>query len=294
MQPRQKVNRRFAQTGACCRDVWPGDGTTGYGCVSMTVVAALCAAVHARNAMNMEQQRSVFISWCLGVLGLLILLLPPAYADDGPWVRPGDLDLARFLPDPPAAGAAAAIADLAAVHAAQAGRTPALVAAVKADQEVSMFRFADVLGPRFNAEALPRTTALGRAACRDVALVVAASKRHWQRPRPFVADPDIVPVATIHASGSYPSGHAACGYLWGILLADMVPEQRAALFTRGIVFGDNRIAGGVHYPSDVEAGRMAAVAVAALLYRDAAFLATLEAARSELRSVLLPVPTVPR
>ena len=46
-----------------------------------------------------------------------------------------------------------------------------------------------------------------------------------------------------------------------ILLAAMVPEKRAEIFARGWEYGENRLVAGVHFPSDIESGRIAATAV---------------------------------
>jgi acid phosphatase (class A) len=70
------------------------------------------------------------------------------------------------------------------------------------------------------------------------------------------------------------------------VLANMVPEKAPALFARGREFGDDRVILGVHFPSDVEAGRNAATALAAVLMQDAAFLKEFAAAKVELRGAL--------
>jgi len=194
----------------------------------------------------------------------------------------GSLDLVRFLPPPPAAGSAEQARDLAIVLARQAERTPAATRAARLDQEISVSHFAGMLGERFDARRLPRTFALARRSCEEASFLVLAAKRHWNRPRPFVASDAVEPVVRNLSAGSYPSGHAACGYLWSILLADLMPGQRAALFAEGIAFGESRVLGGVHYPSDLEAGRMAAAVIAARLYAEPAFREDLELARAEL------------
>ena len=84
---------------------------------------------------------------------LALLIGQPALADgNGPAV-----DLAALLPPPPAAGSTAARRDMAGVLAVQARRTPTEIAAAKADQAHSVFRFADVFGAAFTPEQLPRT-----------------------------------------------------------------------------------------------------------------------------------------
>ncbi len=207
------------------------------------------------------------------------------------YLEAGQPDLLRFLPPPPAADSPEQTRDLAAVLASQAARTPAEVEGARRDQTVSVAHFADVLGPAFTAENLPRSFALAGKACRETSFAVAAAKRHWDRPRPFRASAEVRPVIGNVSEGSYPSGHAACGYLWAILLADLLPAQHDALFARGIAYGQSRVVGGVHYPTDLAAGRLAAAVVAAQMFASATFRADLEAARTEMAAAgLAPTP----
>jgi acid phosphatase (class A) len=100
-------------------------------------------------------------------------------------------------------------------------------------------------------------------------LIAKSGKHYFSRARPFIASSDVqptVPVKPGDAYDSYPSGHATFGYMSAILLAQMVPEKRDALFARGREFGANRVVDGVHYPSDVEAGRIDGTLVAAALW----------------------------
>jgi acid phosphatase (class A) len=66
----------------------------------------------------------------------------------------------------------------------------------------------------------------------------------------------------------------------------MVPEQRSALFAFGWTYGDARVVSGVHFPSDVEAGRILGTMLVEMMQQDAEFRADLRAAREELRQVL--------
>ncbi|MBL8225807.1 MAG: phosphatase PAP2 family protein [Chromatiales bacterium] len=212
--------------------------------------------------------------------GLALAAPPP------PYLTPDDLDLAAWIAPPPPPGSPAEQAERAQVLDAQRARTPAMVAAARRDQEISLAGFAAVLGPGFTAERLPLTFALGQRLCRDAAAITGVAKRAWQRPRPFVVEPAIAPVVAFSTDGSYPSGHATCGYLWGLMLGELFPDRRAALLARGLEYGSNRLVGGVHYPSDIEAGRLAAVAIMASVRRLADFEADLAAASDEARAVM--------
>ena len=70
------------------------------------------------------------------------------------------------------------------------------------------------------------------------------------------------------------------------MLAQMVPEKAAELITRGQEYGDNRVLAGVHYLTDVEAGRRVATATATALLASPIFRAELAAARVETRHSL--------
>ncbi|MET0183094.1 MAG: phosphatase PAP2 family protein, partial [Caulobacterales bacterium] len=67
-----------------------------------------------------------------------------------------------------------------------------------------------------------------------------------------------------------------------LALAEILPSRAQAILERGIDYGQSRIVCGVHYTSDVQAGRLLASATLARLHSDPAFRAALEDARSEL------------
>lgn len=92
--------------------------------------------------------------------------------------------------------------------------------------------------------------------------------------------------------GSYPSGHSAIGYGWGLILAELVPARATDLVERGREFGDSRMVCNVHWLSDVQAGRYVGAAVVARLHADPVFRADMAAAAAELASATAkPDPT---
>jgi acid phosphatase (class A) len=66
----------------------------------------------------------------------------------------------------------------------------------------------------------------------------------------------------------------------------MVPEKRAELFARGWEFGQNRVVGGVHYPTDVEAGRIDATVLVYAMMQNPQYKSDFAAAKTELRTAL--------
>jgi acid phosphatase (class A) len=219
-------------------------------------------------------------------LVLILSLCFASAAQAAHYTADNHVDLATVLAPPPAPDSPAQQQDLNTVLADQASRTPAEASAAEADAQITIYRFADVLGDRFHPGALPKTEAFFQAVGEDSRDIVSAAKDHWGRPRPFVASPEVHPVVQEPGNGSYPSGHATFGYLTAIILADMIPEKADALFARGRQFGENRVIAGVHYPTDVEAGRITASVIANGLLSDAAFQHDFTAAKAELRQAL--------
>jgi acid phosphatase (class A) len=240
---------------------------------------------------------------------MVAMLAVPSVALADPYITPDQVDFTHLLPAPPAPGSSAGQHDLSEVLRARGDADADERARAEADAQVSIFRFADVLGPKFReGRRLEKTMAFFQHVARDTRPLNSAGKAHWHRDRPFVADPNVYPSDPVMlgacnekdgqagsppmpacphgVSYSYPSGHSTFGVLTAILLAQMVPEKHDALLARGWAYGRARVVNGVHYPTDVEAGRIAASVMAALMMQNAHFRADLIEARAELRSVL--------
>lgn len=91
--------------------------------------------------------------------------------------------------------------------------------------------------------------------------------------------------------GSYPSGHAAIGFGWGLILAELLPGRATQVTARGREFADSRRVCNVHWLSDVEAGQVVAAATVARLHAEPAFRKDMDAARKELRRARAAPPT---
>jgi acid phosphatase (class A) len=219
---------------------------------------------------------------------ILSLVAAPAHAEGAAFVTPKQSQATLILLDPPADGSPEQQAELAALHAIESSRTPAQEQAARADaDDKSIFVFKTVFGEAFAAKNLPLTAALGEKIARDSAENVSAAKDYFKRIHPYTID------ATLHSvcksndkPESYPSGHAQLGWLLGLTLVEMVPEQREAILSRAQDYGHNRLVCGVHYPSDVAASRPLAYAIHALMTQNPDYVAQVAAARAELRKAL--------
>ena len=102
---------------------------------------------------------------------------------------------------------------------------------------------------------LVRTMALVSVAIHDATVATWHAKYQHSRARPSEVDPTIVPVVAVPRSPSYPSQHAAVATATADVLAYIFPKSAAALSERAEQAGQSRIAAGVQYPSDVQAGQ---------------------------------------
>jgi acid phosphatase (class A) len=165
-------------------------------------------------------------------------------------------------------------------------RTPAQVEAARADRKTEMSRFYGSLGLPETAE-LPRVEKLVNAAEDDVRLYVRAAKEHFRRLRPGEIEPRIETcIGNVRQDLSYPSGHSAYGYATAYLLADLAPEKRDALLARADEFARQRMVCGVHFRSDIDAGREAALWLVAHMTESQRFADDFAAADMELREAL--------
>jgi acid phosphatase (class A) len=141
-------------------------------------------------------------------------------------------------------------------------------------------------GRQVDSAATPLTYKLLIRAAIDFSGSTASTKNHYGRSRPFMTNgqPTCTPEAekVLRVNGSYPSGHSAIGYGWGLVLAQLLPDRATDLVARGIAFGDSRRVCNAHWLSDVEQGRTTAAATFARLQSSPDFQADVAAAREEL------------
>lgn len=88
-------------------------------------------------------------------------------------------------------------------------------------------------------------------------------KGHFDRARPYQLGPllgkNIHMFLSDPRTPAYPSGHAFEAYLFALILGDEYPRYAPEFLALADTVGATRIIGGVHYPSDITAGRTAAV-----------------------------------
>ncbi len=231
-------------------------------------------------------KRSVLVS-CLLIVFLSTQAVPYALSDEAGFVSPAQVDLLELLAPPPSDSSPRTLAEIEELVRIQKTSTPAEKALATADGNLSVFQFASgILGPGFSAEKLPLTAKFFQHLTDGAGPIIGSVKDYWKRPRPFLTSHEVKSCFDETKGYSYPSGHSTFAYLCAIVLADIVPEKRAEIFARAAQYARARMICGVHYPSDVDAGRIAGTVIAAFALRNAAFKSEFEPVRKEIRNVL--------
>lgn len=81
------------------------------------------------------------------------------------------------------------------------------------------------------------------------------AKEFYQRPRPYFSNPLVQPCIDREDTFAYPSGHATYSRAMARILATIFPHKALALLERADQVALSRVQGGVHHPSDIEAGK---------------------------------------
>lgn len=245
--------------------------------------------------------------WCLGFAvlaggcaGVERVEIPQTVPELRPGILQGYLapeamvDSALLVPPPPAEGTAAQAWDEASAAAAVALRGSPRWELAAADAVLTFpeaaATFSCALGAPISEPATPNLYLLMRRTVADIGLSTSRAKNRYDRPRPFMVngEPICVPgdEEALRGNGSYPSGHAAIGWGWGLILAEAAPQRAAALLARGRAFAESRMVCNVHWWSDVSEGQRMGAAAVARLHADPVFRAQMDLARKEVEALL--------
>lgn len=235
----------------------------------------------------------------LAMAAQMAFAAPPTDPEKVPSLRPGVLagymapgswvDSLALLPPPPEAGSVQQTVDDAVYKNTRALRDGPRWALAAKDAVLSFPKAAETfqcaMGINISEQATPHLNMLLRRSLVDAGLATYRAKDHYKRQRPFVSanEATCTPAdeATLRRDGSYPSGHAALGWAWGLVLTEVAPERANALMQRAKAYGQSRMICGVHWQSDVDAGQLVGSAAVAQLHSNADFSQQLALARAE-------------
>jgi len=210
-----------------------------------------------------------------------LLFMPLKAAEPLHYISQTSVNTTALLPPPPAADSEETQAELDLILRLQDTRTPQQVSRVKADAKTGMQCFQGVMGTWFAPENLPLTEKLLKDTEKDSKYFTETSKSFFNRQRPMFVHKRIKVVIEGQEEPSYPSGHATRGMLLALVLSELAPDKRADLMRKGWEIGWDRVIAGVHYPSDIVAGRVLGQALARTMLGNPAFAKDLAAAKSE-------------
>lgn len=170
------------------------------------------------------------------------------------YVQPDLFKTAEFAP-PPAPESAEQLADIGTIMEWQNKRTKADCKKARKTAKATYDSFWGKQSPF--PEPLPaEVTEFFERIALDLEEAVTNMKGRWQRPRPFKAYPGQAEPCIKKSSGySYPSGHSSFSRVFANVLADIAPERRAEFFAAADEIAMDRVIGGVHFPTDIAAGK---------------------------------------
>jgi acid phosphatase (class A) len=176
-----------------------------------------------------------------------------------PWspvfLSKNELSAISLLSSPPSPGSIADRADFDRILLLQNSRTTEDCKRAGIEVRVSLDSFfGPPYGPLSKEEVL-KWNPLFEKVRRDSGYFSHQAKDHWKRPRPYVADSRVHPCIDKEKSYAYPSGHATLSRTFARVLAEIDPARKNIFAARANQIAEDRVLGGVHHPSDIEAAK---------------------------------------
>lgn len=228
------------------------------------------------------------------VLLSLTLLAQPLRADDKMdqptkaaekselhYVRADKPNATKLLAPPPLAESPEQDADLNTVRSVSRAASASDTAAALSEAKFSVFNFTAAVGPFFQSDRLPVTTAFFKRVQWDAENVTDNSKNFFKRPRPYSVDRTLAS-GKLEKSFSYPSGHSTESMVLALVLSEVFPDKHDAIVAHAREMGWHRVEIARHYPTDIYAGRVLAQAIVREMDKNPDFQKDLAAAKKEL------------
>ena len=221
----------------------------------------------------------------------ILLLCVPANGKEGKvgtegqkgtpaWILPPNESYLELIPPPPTPGSPAAQADLDAVLALQDHPTQAELDHAEKTVGFTVFTYRESLGEGFSAATFPKTAEFFKRLGEEANARKNYLKDIYKRERPYKANPGLVKELVTEEHGwSYPSGHSTRAWLFALVLGTLDPPHRNSFLCSAMQVCDDRVLGGMHYPSDMMASRVLAEGLYRDLMKDLHFKTELESLR---------------
>ena len=221
-------------------------------------------------------------------LGLALVAGSAPAAPPGYLASASTPDMIRVLPAPPAPKSREQAVDDRAFHATRKLEgSPRWILAQNDNRgapDDALHDFACALGVTLDKTSAPTLYALLGKIMSDARPFIDPGKDHYARPRPFLRMKGNICVPktdSLAKSGSYPSGHSTASWAWGLIFSELAPDRATEILSRARAYSESRVVCGVHYPSDIQSGRLNGSALFAALQTSPEFRADMEKARAE-------------
>ena len=218
-----------------------------------------------------------------------VVKVEPAEGKVAGYLAAGAIDGKRALGPPPAPDSIRGRADQATYEDQRKLDGTARWKTAQADNDLwnggALKRYACAINHQIDAESTPVTTNMLHRVEVDVRTIGTPPKDFFARRRPALGNdkPVCVPREPwMETNASYPSGHSMTGWAWALVLSELAPDKVGELLEAGREMGTSRVICGVHYESDVEAGRTLGAGMVARLHAEPQFVADMVAAKREL------------
>ncbi len=187
------------------------------------------------------------------------------------------------FPAPPAAASQEELADFDILREWEKKRTAEQCARADAEAHATFGEFFGELSPL--PRPLPkRARKVIKRIHSETSSAVWVLKERFNRPRPFHVDAKLTPCLGRIGGLAYPSGHATISRMYALLLSDLAPERRQEFLARADEAALFRVIGGVHHPSDIEAGKRLAETLFSEYFKSPAFLKDMKILRGYVKN----------
>ena len=227
--------------------------------------------------------KSILYPRALIFTAIFTLVSGAAFAKDSAlnYLKEGKPDGTELLAAPPLPDSPEQIADMNEVREVYHAASEADKAAAESEKSFTVFNFAEAAGPFLVESKLPKTAAFFAKVQADAEKVTDDAKDFFKRPRPYTTDPTLAN-GKLEKSFSYPSGHSTESMVLALVLADLLPDKRDAIIAHARQMGWHRVQIARHYPTDIYAGRVLALAIVKQFKKSEDFEADFKAAKAEL------------
>jgi acid phosphatase (class A) len=191
---------------------------------------------------------------------LAVTLAPNSFAKDSwehdpVYLQKDAIDTSTLISPPPAKGSAEDKADVKKLLDYQTHRTKQECERASTEVFVNLESF---YGPKYGPLTegqVKKWNDLFKNIRIDTDYFVQKIKVLWKRPRPYQAHAELTPCIRLEKTASYPSGHSAISEVFSRVLQLLDPQEKQAIILRQHQIADDRVLGGVHHPTDIEAGK---------------------------------------